>query len=72
MDCVTVIVKRVYRSEPLGGIVKRVLRGDYYRKELNEYLRENVLQVWDVFFKLAFGFCKNLIDTQYNILYNLS
>ena len=41
MDCVAVIVKRVYnRSEPLRGIVKRVLRGDYYRLKLNEYLRE--------------------------------
>ena len=37
MDCVTVIVKRVYiEVNPLGGIVKRVLRRDYYRGELSD------------------------------------
>lgn len=35
------------RSGSMSGLEN--LWGDYYRKELSEYLRENVLQVWGVF-----------------------
>lgn len=53
MDCVTGIVKRVYiEVPPFGGIVKMVLRRDYYRLELKEYVCDRdgrPAGMWSVF-----------------------